>query len=184
MLNNVSQRQEIKTPFILWFTGLSGSGKSTLSQEVCEKFSDMNIRYEHLDGDAVRTIFPETGFSKEERILHNRRAGFIAGLLVKHGVSVICSFISPYKESREYVRENSKNFIEIYLSTPLDICESRDPKGLYKKVRRGEIKQFTGVDDPYEAPDSPEITIDTSNQSVDACAEVILHYLKEKELLK
>ena len=95
--------------------------------------------------------------------MHIKRSGYIAGMLAKHGVAVICSFISPYREGRQSVRECTKNFIEIYVSTSLELCEERDPKGLYKKARNGEIKQFTGIDDPYEAPQNPELTIDTRN---------------------
>ena len=165
--------------FILWFTGLSGSGKSTLAGAVADRFKHTKIKFEQLDGDIVRNIFPNTGFSKEERNMHIRRAGFLAGMLAKNGIAVICSFISPYREARQFVRDNSKNFIEIYVSTPLELCEQRDPKGLYKRVRDGKIKQFTGIDDPYEIPENPEITIDT-RKNIEDCVIQIWDYLKKR----
>ena len=170
-------------PFILWFTGLSGSGKSTLSQAVSDELDSLGIKFEHLDGDVVRKMFPKTGFSKKDRVEHNRRAGYLAGILAKHGNSVICSFISPYEEARAFVRDHLNNFIEIYVSTPIEKCEERDPKGLYKKVRQGEIKQFTGIDDPYEEPKNPEIKIDASGKNVQECINEILDYLKENGYL-
>ncbi len=168
-------KKEIK-PSVIWFTGLSGAGKSTISEAVYERLKKKGLKIEHLDGDAVRSIFPMTGFSKEERNRHIKRVGFLASLLEKNGVFVIASFISPYKESRDFVRNLCSNFREVYVSTPLTECERRDSKGLYAKARKGEIKQFTGIDDPYEVPQNPEITVDTSNQSV---SESIDYVMKE-----
>jgi len=168
-------KKEIK-PSVIWFTGLSGAGKSTISEAVYERFKKKGLKIEHLDGDAVRSIFPMTGFSKEERNRHIKRVGFLASMLEKNGVFVIASFISPYKESRDFVRNLCSNFREVYVSTPLTECERRDSKGLYAKARKGEIKQFTGIDDPYEVPQNPEITVDTSNQSV---SESIDYVMKE-----
>jgi len=167
-------------PFVLWFTGLSGAGKSTLAEAFAKEFEKMNVHFEQLDGDIVRDVFPKTGFSKDERNMHIRRVGFLAGMLERNGVPVICSFISPYRESRQFVRENTKNFVEVYVSASLEVCEERDPKGLYKKVRSGEIKQFTGIDDPYEEPKYPELNLNTAEKDVQNCVWCIFDYLKEK----
>jgi len=167
-------------PFVLWFTGLSGSGKSTLAEAVSKELLKKNMNFEELDGDVLRDVFPKTGFSKEDRNMHIRRAGFLAGMLEKRGVSVVSSFISPYREARQFVRENTRHFVEVYVNAPLEVCEKRDPKGLYKKVRSGEIKQFTGIDDPYEVPENPELRIDTDQHSVDVCTLKVISYLKKR----
>ena len=160
-------------PAVIWFTGLSGSGKSTIAERVFEGLRRRRVKVERLDGDAIRDIFP-TGFTRPERDAHIRRVGFLASLLEKHGVSVVASFVSPYAESRDFVRKLCRNFVEVYVSTPLEECERRDVKGLYAKARRGEIRNFTGFDDPYEPPERPELTIDTRVVSADeACALVI-----------
>lgn len=167
-------------PTVLWFTGLSGSGKSTISEKLYEVLKEKGYRTEHLDGDAVREVFPKTGFSKKERDDHVKRVGFIASLLQKHGVFVVASFISPYQDARDFVREMCEDFVEVYISTPLEECERRDVKGLYEKARKGEIKQFTGIDDPYEAPENPELNIDTTDITVDQAIQKILNYLEER----
>jgi adenylylsulfate kinase len=167
------------TPFVLWFTGLSGSGKSTLSEAVYEKLKRCSYRIEHLDGDKVREIFPKTGFSKEERNSHIKRVGFLASMLEKNGIMVTASFISPYAETRQFVKRLCKNFILVYVSAPLEVCEKRDPKGMYKKARAGQIKNFTGIDDPYEQPKNPDICIDTSKESVQESVDKIMKYLKK-----
>lgn len=168
--------------FVLWFTGLSGSGKSTLAERLYEYLEAHKFNVEMLDGDVIREIFPKTGFSKEDRNSHVKRVGYFASILEKNGVIPITSLISPYKEARNFVRDKCTNFIEIYVSTPLEECEKRDVKGLYKKVRDGEIKNFTGVDDPYEAPENPEIEIDTSKYSIEESVEYIVSHLKHKYL--
>lgn len=150
------------TPAVLWFTGLSGSGKSTLAKAACEALRKRGVRVEYLDGDAVRELFPGTGFSRQERDLHVRRVGHLAGTLEKNGVTVVASLISPYRESRDFVRRLCRNFVEVHVSTPLEACERRDAKGLYARARRGEIRNFTGIDDPYEPPERPELDVDTS----------------------
>ncbi len=157
-------RKRIK-PFVLWFTGLSGSGKSTLAEKAIKYLQKKDLPTQQLDGDILRSIFPKTGFSKEDRIQHIKRAGYLASLLEKNNVFVIASFISPYQESRDFVRNMCKHFIEIYVNASIETCEQRDPKGLYKKVRAGEIKNFTGIDDPYEIPLNPEMTVNTNNAS-------------------
>lgn len=159
-------RKRIK-PFVIWFTGLSGSGKSTLADKTHKYLKKKNLPTQQLDGDVMRAIFPKTGFSKEERLLHIKRAGYLASLLEKNNVFVIASFISPYKESRDFVREMCERFIEIYVDASLETCEQRDPKNLYKKARAGEIKNFTGIDDPFEVPANPELHINTNNATVE-----------------
>jgi adenylylsulfate kinase len=167
------------TSFVLWFTGLSGSGKSTLADKVWIELKNHH-KIEQLDGDIVRDIFPKTGFSEEERNEHIKRIGFLASILERNEVSVIASFISPFAESRDFVRNRCKNFVEIYVSTCLKKCESRDVKGLYQKARKGEITDFTGIDSPYEIPQNPELIIDTESLSIDESVKIILNYIKEK----
>ncbi len=166
------------TPTVLWLTGLSGSGKSTIANSVYDALKAKGLNVERLDGDTVRNLFPATGFSKEDRDEHIKRVGYLASRLESNGVFVVCSFISPYRDSRAFVRELCKNFVEIYLSTPLEVCEERDVKGLYAKVRRGEIKNFTGVDDPYEAPTAPDIEINTAKVPVERATRNILAHIK------
>lgn len=165
-------------PAVIWMTGLSGSGKSTLALALVEKLKAQGLKVEHLDGDTVRDIFPNTGFSKAERDEHIRRVGYLASRLEKNGVFVVASFISPYQESREFVRGLCRNFKEVYLSTPLEICEKRDVKGLYKKAREGVIQHFTGVSDPYEAPARADFTLDTSRMGLEESARKVLRDLE------
>jgi adenylylsulfate kinase len=165
----------MKFPAVIWFTGLPASGKTTIAQGVLEYLSQNKIQTEHLDGDQVRHMFPQTGFSKQERDLHIRRVGYLASMLEKHDVTVVASFISPYRETREFVRSLCRRFIEVYIATPLEICEQRDPKGLYSRARRGEIKNFTGIDDPYEEPLNPEIRIDTTNQTINESVQTVIN---------
>lgn len=175
----MSEEKKLK-PAVLWFTGLSGSGKSTVSERVYPVLKERGYRVEHLDGDAIRDIFPKTGFSKEDRNAHIKRVGYLASRLQAHGVFVIGSFISPYKESRDFVRNLCEDFVEIYISTPLEECERRDVKGLYEKARSGEISQFTGIDDPYEAPENPELEIDTTDITVDEAVDKVIEYLEQR----
>lgn len=167
-------------PTVLWFTGLSGSGKSTISEKLFELMSDEGYEVEHLDGDAVRNIFPKTGFSKEDRNAHIKRIGYLASRLQAHKIFVIASFVSPYRESRDFVRNLCEDFTEIYISTPYEECERRDVKGLYERARKGEIRQFTGLDDPYEAPLKPELEIDTTHISLDEAVQKVIDYLNTK----
>jgi adenylylsulfate kinase len=161
-------------PKVIWFTGLSGSGKSTISEALYTEMKKKGFKVEHLDGDVVRNIFPNTGFDKEARIQHVKRVGFLASQLEKNGVFVIASFISPYEESRDFVRNLCDNFVEVHVSTPLEVCEQRDVKGLYAKARAGEIKNFTGINDPYETPLNPEVEIDTRKYSVEKSVGLLL----------
>ena len=172
-------RKEIE-PKVFWFTGLSGSGKSTLAEALYKRMKQQGYKVEHLDGDSIRDIFPRTGFSKEERNRHIRRVGFLASKLESNGVFVIASFISPYQETRDFVRNLCNNMVEVYVSTPIEVCESRDVKGLYAKARKGEITQFTGIDDPYEPPVNPEYKIDTTNISVDEALNQLMKTTSSK----
>jgi adenylylsulfate kinase len=159
---------------VLWFTGLSGSGKSTIAVRVHEELKRRGVDVEYIDGDALREVFPNTGFTRAEREEHLRRTGYMASRLAAHGVTVVASFVSPYRESRDFIRRHCRKFVEIYVATPLDECERRDVKGLYARARRGEIKNFTGIDDPYETPENPELTLDTRALSVEECVVRVL----------
>jgi len=162
---------------VLWLTGLPASGKSTLAEEVCKVFESKGLAVEHLDGDKVREVFPQTGFDRASRNDHIRRMGFLASRLEKYGVIVVASFISPYQESRDSIRGMCKNFYEIYLNTPLEICKSRDPKGLYKLAMEGKILNFTGIQEPYEPPQQPQLVLDTSTLSIPQARDRILDLL-------
>ena len=165
---------------VLWFTGLSGSGKSTIASRVDQALVDRGNDVEYIDGDALREVFPNTGFTRAEREEHLRRTGYMASRLAAHGVTVVASFVSPYRESRDFVRKLCSNFVEIYVATPLEECERRDVKGLYARARRGEIKNFTGIDDPYEPPEHPELTLETRALSVDECVAKVLARIGEQ----
>lgn len=168
---------------VLWFTGLSGSGKSTISERVFEIIQDLGYEVEHLDGDVIRDIFPKTGFSRDERNSHIKRVGYLASRLQAHKVFVIGSFVSPYKEARDFVRDLCEDFTEVHISTPYEECERRDVKGLYAKARAGEIKNFTGLDDPYEAPENPELEIDTTDISLDEAVSRVIDYLNSEKTI-
>lgn len=163
----------------VWLTGLSGAGKTTINEAVYTELLARGIRAEVLDGDIVRKhLSRELGFSRVERDENIRRIGFVAQLLTRNGVVALVSAISPYRGVREEVRTGVGNFLEVFVNAPLDVCERRDPKGLYKKVRAGEISGFTGVDDPYEPPLSPEVECRTDleniKESVDKVVSAIL----------
>jgi len=162
---------------VLWLTGLSASGKSTLAQEVGKALEGRGHAVEYLDGDQIRGVFPQTGFDRAARNEHIRRVGFLASRLEKHGVIVVASFISPYKEARDDVRSMCRHFFEIYLSTPLETCKTRDPKGLYRKALEGKITDFTGIGSPYEAPQHAELVLDTSRLSIPEARDKILALL-------
>lgn len=173
-----------KKGFVLWFTGFSASGKSTLADKVVEILNHNGNQLERLDGDEVRKhLTSDLGFSKKDREENIRRIGFVAELLSRNNVGVIASFISPYRKQRQELRDMVTNYIEIFVDAPLAVCEARDPKGMYKKARAGEIKLFTGIDDPYEAPENPEIHVKTDELSVEECAEMILKYLRENNFI-
>jgi len=169
--------------FTAWFTGLSGSGKSTIAEMLYHEFKAREMKAEILDGDVVRqNLSKGLGFSKEDRDTNIARIAFVADLLTRNGVATICCPISPYKETRDAARELIGNFVEIYVYATVDeIAEHRDPKGLYKKAIAGEIKDFTGVDPnaPYEAPENPELTVDTLSQTPDESLQEVLNKLAE-----
>ncbi|UXD21570.1 adenylylsulfate kinase [Ignicoccus pacificus DSM 13166] len=169
---------------VIWLTGLPGSGKSTLAKNVAKKLKEMGYKVEVLDGDWVRkTINPDAGYTKEERARHLRRVAWIARLLARNGVITLCSFVSPYREVRRQIREIVEEevpFYEIYVKCPVEECIKRDPKGLYKKALRGEIKHFTGISDPYEPPENPDLVIDTVNESVEESTEKLLRFVLDK----
>ena len=165
--------------FTVWFTGLSGSGKSTIAEMLFHEFQARGLKTEILDGDVVRTNLSKgLGFSKEDRDTNIMRIGFVANLLTRNGVATICCPISPYKETRDANRELIGNFVEVYVHATLEeLSENRDPKGLYKKAIAGEIKGFTGVDDPYEVPENPELVVDTMNETPEESLQNVLRTL-------
>ena len=170
----------------LWFTGLSASGKSTLANALCKEFQEMGIRSYVLDGDNIRHgLNKNLGFSPEDRKENIRRIGEVAKLFVDAGLIVMTAFISPYREARDNVRSllEENKFIEIFLNCPISECEKRDPKGIYKKAKAGEIKEFTGVSAPYERPENPEIVLETDKMTVEQCVDVLLDYLIENEYI-
>lgn len=172
----------------VWLTGLPSSGKSTLAFAVEKLFTDRGQVAYVLDGDNVRHgLCGNLGFSADDRAENIRRIGEVARLFADAGVIVLCSFVSPYRADRAGVRTMHDaidlSFFEIYINTPVDICEQRDPKGLYKKARAGDIKGFTGVDDPYEAPEAPDLEVDAANQSVAANAERVVRLLSERGII-
>ena len=170
---------------VLWFTGLSGSGKTTIAHEVEEKLLEAGVPVEILDGDVVReNLSKGLGFSKEDRDTNIRRIAFVAHLLQRNGVFVITAAISPYKAIRDEARAMIKDFVEIYADASLEVCEARDTKGLYAKARAGEIKGFTGIDDPYEAPENPEVVCDTDKENVSESAQKVIDKLIELKYLE
>jgi adenylylsulfate kinase len=168
----------------VWFTGLSGAGKSTLAEALAPRLAALGRRVELLDGDAVRTHLSKgLGFSREDRDTNVRRIGWVAQLLTRNGVFVITAAISPYRDARQWCRETIKDFVEVYVSTPLEECAARDVKGLYAKALAGEIPHFTGVNDPYEAPTHPALALDTREVTVDEGVERVLAVLRSRGYL-
>lgn len=192
----------MKEGFVVWMTGLSGAGKTTLANDVGDELRSRGLRVEILDGDEVRDgLSPGLGFSKEDRDAHIRRVGYLSKVLSRNGVVVIVAAISPYEETRRWCRDQvcwqivhyspegleflsrSTPFLEVYVRCALEECENRDVKGLYAKARAGEIKNFTGIDDPYEAPRAPELVVDTYEMSQAACVEHILFLMWRRGLV-
>lgn len=189
--NSTVSRQERASlkqqkPVVLWFTGLSGSGKSTVANAVEKKLLTLGKHSYLLDGDNVRHgLNKDLGFSDKDRVENIRRIGEVAKLFVDSGAIVLTAFISPFSSDRTQVREllDGGQFLEVFIDTPLEICEQRDPKGLYKKARSGEIKHFTGIDSEYEAPTSAEIHVRTAEATIEECAQQIIDTLTEKEYI-
>ncbi|MEI6331430.1 MAG: adenylyl-sulfate kinase [Pseudanabaena sp. ELA645] len=153
---------------IIWLTGLSGAGKTTIANRLKDVISQRDLNVEVLDGDIIRTNLSQgLGFSKSDRDINIRRVGYVANLLSRNGVIVIVAAISPYRAVRDEIRASSHNFIEVYVNAPIEICESRDVKGLYAAAWNGKLKGFTGVDDPYEVPLNPDVTCFSDRESVD-----------------
>ena len=171
-------RKEIPS-FVVWFTGLPSSGKKEIANEIHRRIAAKSLRVERIDSRGVRPLFPETGFSPDEVDQHVRRAGHLCSMLEKSGVSVVASFVSPYKNSRIFARNLATNFVEVYLKSTPEACEARDTDGRYAKARQGAFSYFPGVDVPYEESDSPEITIDVDAVSVAEAVETVDRYLKQ-----
>jgi len=170
---------------VIWFTGLSGSGKTTIAHVVEEKLLDAGVPVEILDGDVVReNLSKGLGFSEEDRNTNIRRIAFVAHLLQRNGTFVITAAISPYRAIRDEARAMIKDFVEVYADAPLEVCEERDVKGLYAKARAGEIKGFTGIDDPYEAPENAEVVIKTAEVSIEEGAQQVIDKLVELKYLE
>jgi len=176
-------KQNAHHSFVIWFTGLSGSGKSTIANHLEKKLFDLGVKTYSLDGDNIRSgLNKGLSFTEEDRTENNRRISEVAKLFIDAGLVTITAFISPLEDDRKKAREiiGDENFIEIFVNTPLEVCEARDVKGLYKKARRGEIDNFTGISSPYEAPVNSDIEIQTENESIEESVEKIFSFLKEK----
>ena len=164
----------------IWFTGLSGAGKTTINDALTAKLRERKVKLEVLDGDIVRTNLTKgLGFSKEDRDENVRRIGFVSDLLTRNGVIVLVSAISPYRAIRDEVRSRIGDFMEVYVSAPVEVCEERDVKGLYARARSGEIKQFTGISDPYEAPLNPEVNCETHKETLEESVDKVIAKLEE-----
>ncbi len=167
--------------FTVWFTGLSGAGKSTIAHRVAEELRRRNMKVEVLDGDVIRTNLSKgLGFSKEDRDTNVLRVGWVAEVLSRNGVAAICALISPYRETRNKVRERIPNFVEVFVEAPLEEVIRRDVKGLYKKALAGEIQNFTGISDPYEPPENPEVICHTAEETVEESVQKVLQYLESR----
>ena len=170
--------------FVLWLTGLSGSGKSSIAKKLAQELKERSCLVEVLDGDVVRTNLSKgLSYSREDRNTNIRRIGFVANLLSRNGVATIVAAISPYQETRENLRTTTTNFIEVFVNAPLDVCEARDVKGLYAMARAGEIRAFTGIDDPYEAPQNPDIICYTSEETLEESVTKILTELEQRDYI-
>jgi adenylylsulfate kinase len=172
---------------ILWFTGLSGAGKSTLAHAVEDHLHRLGIRTFVLDGDNIRQgLCKDLGFSDADRTENIRRIGEVSKLMLDAGVVVMTAFISPFRKDRQLVRDlvNKGDFIEIHCQAPLSVCEERDPKGLYKKARAGQIPEFTGISSPYEEPETPELVIRTGDKPISDCTNEIIQFLEKSKIIK
>lgn len=166
--------------FTLWFTGLPCSGKSSIADAVAEELRRRGLKTERLDGDLIRKhLWKELGFSKKDRDENIRRAAFLAQLLTRNGIAVLTSFISPYRELRDYARQEIGDFVEIYVRCPVEVCIQRDTRGMYKKALAGEIPEFTGVSDPYEEPLNPELIIESDKESLEESVARVTAKIRE-----
>jgi adenylylsulfate kinase len=164
----------------IWLTGLSGCGKSTIADALAERLQFNGCRPQRIDGDVIRQhLWKELGFSKEDRDENIRRATFLAKLLTDSGIITITTFISPYRELREYARKTIGSFIEVYVKCPIEVCMQRDPKGLYRKALAGEIKNFTGISDPYEEPTHPDVLLESDKETLEECVNKIIAKVDE-----
>lgn len=176
---------QLKKGATVWLTGLSGAGKSTLTEALAKKLQDSNIPLEILDGDEVREhLCRDLSFSKEDRFTNIERIAFMAGKISKHGVLVLVPVIAPYKAARDLARSLSETFVEIFVKADIETVKKRDVKGLYEKAIKGEIKNFTGISDPYEEPENPEILVETDKASIDECVQLIISELQELDILR
>ena len=170
--------------FVVWMTGLSGAGKTTIALIVVDELKKRGIKVERLDGDVVRqSLTRDLGFTKEDRDKNIERVTFVAKLLSRNGVATICSFISPYQAVRDQVRAETTNFMEVFVDAPLDVVIERDVKGLYKQAIAGEIENFTGISDPFEAPENPDIHLRTDRQTPEESAQEIINHLEAEGLI-
>lgn len=170
--------------FVVWMTGLSGAGKTTIALLLVEELKKRGLKVERLDGDVVRqSLTRDLGFTKEDRDKNIERVTFVAKLLSRNGVACVCSFISPYQAVRDNVRKETTNFIEVFVDAPLEVVMERDVKGLYEKAVAGEIENFTGISDPFEAPVNPDIHVRTDRQNPEESAHAILEYLEAQRLI-
>jgi adenylyl-sulfate kinase len=170
--------------FVLWFTGFSGAGKTTVARAVEQQLRARGLRCERLDGDTVRQkLTKDLGFSKQDRDTNVERVAFVAQLLSRNNVIVLGSFISPYRETRDYVRREVTNFIEVFVDCPLEVCIQRDVKGLYARALAGEIPNFTGIDDPYEPPEHPDVHLHTNLETIEQSVNKVMVWLEERGLI-
>jgi adenylylsulfate kinase len=170
--------------FTAWFTGIPCSGKTTIADRVAEILREKGYRVERLDGDIVRKgLTSDLGFSKEDRDENIKRVTFVAKILTRNGVAVLATFVSPYRERRAKTREEIGDFVEVYTRCPVEVCIERDVKGMYEKALSGEISNFTGVNDPYEEPEDPELVLDTDKDDIEECARKVIARLRELEYI-
>lgn len=173
---NMNNKKEL----VIWFTGLPCSGKTTLSKEIEKYFQEKELPIQRLDGDVVRkTISNDLGFSKKDRDINIKRMAYLAQMLSSHGINVVSAFVSPYQEMRDFARSLQGDFVEVYVKCDIEKCKERDVKGMYAKAEKGEIQDFTGVQDPFEEPHNPEITVDTKNKSIEENVQEIINYIEK-----